>query len=47
LYKELTLIEQDRPFRRPWYAGEANIKMHLKEIGLAGDDWILLIQSRI
>ena len=38
--------EGKRPFGRPRYRWEDNIKMDLKEVGCGGIDWIDLAQDR-
>jgi hypothetical protein len=38
--------ERKRPLGRPRCMWEDNIKMHLRDIGWAGMDWIYLAQDR-
>jgi transposase len=38
--------ERNRPLGRPICRQEDNIKMHLRDIGWAGMDWIDLTQDR-
>jgi len=38
--------EGKRPFGRPRYRWEDNIKMDLQEVGCGGRDWIELAQGR-
>jgi hypothetical protein len=38
--------EGKRPLGRPRHRWTDNIKMHLREIGLSGVDWIGLVQDR-
>jgi hypothetical protein len=38
--------EGKRPFGRPRYRWEDNIKMDLQEVGCGGMDWIKLAQDR-
>jgi hypothetical protein len=46
-YKILVLnSEGKRPLRRPRHRWEDNIKVHLKETGLEGVDWIHLAHDR-
>jgi hypothetical protein len=47
VYKSLVgYPERDRPLARPKSKWEGNIKMHLREIGVAGVDWIHMAQDR-
>jgi hypothetical protein len=39
--------EGKRPLGRPRRRGEDNIKMDLREIGIAGESWIRLAQDRV
>jgi hypothetical protein len=38
--------ERNRPFRRPWYRWEDNIRMDHREIGWEGAEWMHLPQDR-
>jgi hypothetical protein len=39
--------EGKRPLRRPRRRWEDNIKLDLREIGIDGANWILLVQDRV
>jgi hypothetical protein len=39
--------EGKRPLGRPRYTWEDNIKMDLREIGIDGANWILLVQDKV
>jgi hypothetical protein len=45
----LVLVEKfkgQRPYRRPRYRRDYNIKMDLKKRGWEGSDWIAVVQDR-